>query len=329
MPVAALRLATALAAAALLLPAVARAGQPPAGELEVPAFLSALDDLAGRVEAAGTPGELATVARDVPPAWTVRAGADRFSVDTSPVADALAAADDATWPAARARAVARLAALRAEAAPLAVAGPLPPAHLRGALTEILAAPEFRGRQRYAGLLAIADRVKRWLNSWLPEFAPARGTVMPILRYASWIVAAIAFVLMAWLTWRLLRGVSRDAAIRPTASRGREPIDARAWAARARAAASAGDAREAVRCAYHAVLHRLDEDGAWTIAEDRTPREYLRLLPPADRRQPAVSFVARLFEGTWYGGADPGLDDARTAVRHLSDIGCDAQADPAI
>ena len=42
-----------------------------------------------------------------------------------------------------------------------------------------------------------------------------------------------------------------------------------------------------------------------------------------------SFVARLFEGTWYGGADPGLDDARTAVRHLSDIGCDAQADPAI
>ena len=326
---AATRLATALAAVALLMPAVARAGQPPAGELDAPAFLATLDGLAGRVDAAASPADLATIARDVPPAWTVRTGTDRFTVDAAPVADALATADDQTWPAARARAVARLAALRGEAAPLALAGPPPPAHVRGALTEILAAPEFRGRQRYASLLAFADRVKRWLRSWLPGFAPARGTVMPILRYASWVVAALAFVLLAWLTWRLLRGVSREAARRPAVSRGREPIDARAWAARARAAASAGDAREAVRCAYHAVLHRLDEDGAWTIAEDRTPREYLRLLSAADRRQPAVSFVARLFEGTWYGGAEPALDDARTAVRHLGELGCDAQADPAI
>jgi hypothetical protein len=329
MPVATLRLATALAAAVLLLPSAARAGQPAAGEVDVPAFLASLDDLAGRVEAAATPAELTTLAGDVPAAWRVRAGAERFTVDAAPVVDALAGADAETWLAARARAAARITALRAEAAPLAVAGAPPPKHLRGALAEVLAAPEFRGRQRYAGLLAFADRAKRWLRSWLPNLDRGRGTVMPVLRYASWVLAAVAFLLMAWLTWRLLRGVSRDAAIRPTARRGVEPIDARAWAARARAAAAGGDAREAVRCAYHAVLHRLDEQGAWTIAEDRTPREYLRLLPPADSRHPAVSFVARLFEGTWYGGAEPGLDDARAAVRHLSDIGCDAQADPAI
>jgi hypothetical protein len=178
-------------------------------------------------------------------------------------------------------------------------------------------------------VAFAERIKRWLRSWLPDLDAGTGAMLPILRYATWAVAATAFVLLAWLTWRLLRGVSRDAAVRPRTTGGREPIDARAWAARARAASAGGDAREAVRCAYHAVLHRLDEDGAWTIAEDRTPREYLRLLPAADRRQAAVSFVARLFEGTWYGGADPAIDDARTAVRHLSEIGCDAQADPAI
>ncbi len=129
----------------------------------------------------------------------------------------------------------------------------------------------------------------------------------ILRYATWVIAAVAFVLLAWLTWRVLRGASRDTAARPRPVRGADPVDARTWAARARAAAAAGDAREAVRCAYHAVLHRLDEDGAWTIAEARTPREYMRLLPAADRRQPAVSFVARLFEGTWYGGAEPAID----------------------
>lgn len=328
MPVAT-RLGTAIVAVALLLPAVARAGQPPAGELNVPAFLATLDDLAARVQAAGSPAAVATLARDLPAAWTVRAGDERFTVAAAPVAETLAAADDETWLDARARAVARLTALRDEAAPLAAAGPPPPAHLRGALTEILAAPEFRGRQRYASLLAFADRVKAWLRSWLPNLARGRGTVTPILRYASWVVAVIAFALLAWLTWRLLRGVSRDAAVRPRTSRGVEPIDAGAWAARARAAAASGDAREAVRCAYHAVLHRLDEDGAWTIAEDRTPREYLRLLPAADRRQPAVSFVARLFEGTWYGGAEPAIDDARTAVRHLGDLGCDVQADPAI
>ena len=194
---------------------------------------------------------------------------------------------------------------------------------------MLAAPEFRGRQRYAGLLAFVDRVKRWLRSWLPDARPGTAAVVPFLRYATWVIAAVAFVLLAWLTWRLLRGASRDTAARPRPVRGADPVDARTWAARARAAAAAGDAREAVRCAYHAVLHRLDEDGAWTIAEARTPREYMRLLPAADRRQPAVSFVARLFEGTWYGGAEPAIDDAQTAVRHLKDLGCDAQADPAI
>jgi hypothetical protein len=313
------RVAGVLLAVALLLPAFAGAGQSPASELDVPAFLATLDDLERRVHAANSPAGVATLASELPAAWTVRAGDQRFAVPVAPVAEALAAADAQTWLDARARAVARIAALRAEAAPLARTGTPPPAHLRGALAEVLAAPEFRGRQRYAGLLAFADRVKRWLRSWLPEVQTAGSTVTPILRYAAWVVAALAFVLLAWLTWRLLRGMPRDAPPRPTATPGREPMDAHAWTARARAAASAGNAREAVRCAYHAVLHRLDEDGAWTIEDDRTPREYLRLLSAADRRQPAVSFVARLFEGTWYGGAEPAMDQADAALRHLGDL----------
>jgi hypothetical protein len=317
--------------AVALLATSAHAGQPPAGELDVPAFLATLADLADRVRSAESPQDAVALSRDLPPAWVVRAGDHRFTVAVGPIADSLATTpDDASpWPVVRSRAVARIDALRDEAAPLARTGTPPPAHLRGALAEVLAAPEFRGRQRYAGLVELADRFKRWLRSWLPNAVPGSGAVLPILRYATWAVAAIAFGLLAWLTWRLLRGVSREAAVRPRTSRGAEPIDARAWAARARAAAAAGDARETVRCAYHAVLHRLDEDGAWTIAEDRTPREYLRMLPAADRRQPAVSFVARLFEGTWYGGAEPAIDDARAAVRHLAEIGCDVQADPAI
>jgi hypothetical protein len=314
-----------------VLPAWAGAGQLPDGALDVPAFLGELEALAARVQAAESRDDAAALSRQLPPTWTVRAGDDRFTVAVGPIADALAVppADPSAWTAARTRALARIVALRDEAAPLARSGTAPPVHVRGALAEVLAAPEFRGRQRYAGLVALADRVKQWLRTWLPDVDRGTGEVSRIVRYATWGVTALAFGLLVWLTWRLLRGVSREAAVAPRPGRGLDPIDARAWAARARAAASGGDAREAVRCAYHAVLHRLDEDGAWTIAEDRTPREYLRLLPPADRREAAVSFVARLFEGTWYGGAEPALDDARTAVRHLSDIGCDAQADPAI
>ena len=160
--------------------------------------------------------------------------------------------------------------------------------------------------------------------------PGTAAVVPILRYVSWVDRRGRLRAAGVADWRAaprrLRATPRR---RPRRSRGADAVDARTWAARARAAAAAGDAREAVRCAYHAVLHRLDEDGAWTIEEARTPREYMRLLPAADRRRPAVSFVARLFEGTWYGGAEPGLADAQAAVAISEELGCDAQADPAI
>jgi hypothetical protein len=314
------RFAVALLAVALLLPSAARAGQPADIELDAPAYVARLQDLADRVRAIQSPDDAAALARDLPATWTVRTGNERLTVPASPVFDALTAPSTAeSWAGIRAAAVARIDALREEASPLARAGAPPRPHLRGALADVLAAPEFRGRQRYAGLMAFVDRVRRWLRSWLPGVKPGAAAVVPILRYASWVIAAAAFVLLAWLTWRVLRGATRDAAVRPGPVRGADPVDARTWAARARAAAAAGDAREAVRCAYHAVLHRLDEQGAWTIAEARTPREYMRLLPAADRRQPAVSFVARLFEGTWYGGAEPAIDDAQAAVRHLGEL----------
>src|SRR5204863_637740 len=100
-----------------------------------------------------------------------------------------------SWAAIRAAAAARIDALREEASPLARAGAPPPPHLRGALADVLAAPEFRGRQRYAALMAFVDRVRRWLRSWLPEAKDGAAAVVPILRYATWAIAAVAFVLL--------------------------------------------------------------------------------------------------------------------------------------
>jgi hypothetical protein len=320
-----------LAAATWLL-AAGPAHAQDAAPIEPARFVSALDRLASDVRAA-TPEEASAIAGQLPAEWTIHAGRDRFTVASAPIADALREAarhdDPAGWRAGRDRVAASIEAMRGEAERLTVDGPAPPAHVRAALGEVLAAPEFRGRERYAALMGLADRIRKWVQSWFRPLDGGGQALGTFIKWLSWIAAAAAFVVLAALVWRLLRSASRDTSALARLQPAADPADARTWARRARAAAAAGDAREAVRCAYHAVLHRLDEDGAWTIEEARTPREYLRLLPAADRRHPAVASVARLFEGTWYGGAQPGLDEAQAALGRLGELGCDTHADPAI
>jgi hypothetical protein len=316
----------------LLSPAVASAQDaagPPAA-MDAATFADRLDGLARASKATASAAAVEALLRDLPSAWTVQAGPDRFTVPTAPIVEAHRSRGAAStpWAATRDRAVARIEAMRDEARRLDPNGPARPPHVRQALGEVLAAPEFRGRQRQEALLELWDDLKRWFRSWLPSAGDSGRAVGPAIQWFSWIVAAAAFVLLAGLVWRLLNRSTREARVRVRPAAAREILDAREWAAKARAALAAGQPREALRCAYHAVLHRLDEDGAWTIADARTPREYVRLLPPADRRHDAVSAVARAFERVWFGGAQPALADAEAAVSRLVELGCDAQADPA-
>jgi hypothetical protein len=105
--------------------------------------------------------------------------------------------------------------------------------------------------------------------------------------------------------------------------------AREWALRAMTAARAGDVREAVRCGYHAVVSRLDEQGAWRMDESRTPREYLALLPAGDPRSAALAELTGQFEQIWYGRRQPTGDDARRVADYLERLGCLHAADRAI
>ncbi len=115
-----LRFAVALFAVALL-PAAARAGQPPAADLDAPAFVAMLQPLADEVRVADSAAAAAALAHDLPPAWTVRAGEERLTVPAAPIVDALTATStpESSWPEIRAAAVARIDALREEASPLA------------------------------------------------------------------------------------------------------------------------------------------------------------------------------------------------------------------
>jgi hypothetical protein len=316
-------------AVALLLLCPAPAPGQPAGDPDAAAFAARLDALARASRATASAAEAEALLRDLPAAWTVHAGRDRFTIPTGPIVEAHRAPDAKTpWPAIRDRAVARIEAMRDEARRLGGDGPARPPHVRQALSEVLAAPEFRGRHRYDALMRLWDDVRRWLRSWVPSMDGSGRAVGPAVTWFSWLVAVAAFVLLAALVWRMLERSTLEARIRVRPPAAREILDAGGWAARARAALAAGEPREALRCAYHAVLHRLDEQGAWTIADARTPREYLGLLPAADGRHAAVAAVARAFERVWYGGAQPALADAEAAVTRLGVLGCDAHADPA-
>jgi hypothetical protein len=103
------------------------------------------------------------------------------------------------------------------------------------------------------------------------------------------------------------------------------LTSREWAAKARAALRDGDAREAIRCGYHAVLFRLEEQGVWRVDESRTPREYLSLLKAQDARHAALVDLTREFEQVWY-AARPA--DGRGLLERLEVFGCHAPSEPA-
>ena len=84
---------------------------------------------------------------------------------------------------------------------------------------------------------------------------------------------------------------------------------------------AGQIREGARVAYRAAVSRLDEEGALHIDEARTPREYLRLLPPVHRRHAALSALTTTFERIWYGSRAAAPDEGDKILALLQDLGC--------
>src|SRR5262249_24508049 len=100
------------------------------------------------------------------------------------------------------------------------------------------------------------------------------------------------------------------------------------AIQARALLDAGRIREATRVAYRAAVYRLEEDGLFRVDETRTPREYLRLVPSADRRRVALAGLTSTFERLWYGARQPSSDDGARVLSLLRELKC-LPADPAI
>ena len=194
---------------------------------------------------------------------------------------------------------------------------------RAALQDVLAHREFQRRD----MTEWSDQFQRWVYDWvrylLDTLFGTETTPASVARGLAWIIAigALAALVVWALRMRRSPGASRPLAIAVVPR-----LTSRQWTAKARAALRDGDAREALRCGYHAVLFRLEEQGVWRVDDSRTPREYLSLLTPQDARHAALVDLTREFEQVWY-AARP--TDGRGLLERLEVFGCHAPSEPAI
>jgi hypothetical protein len=191
---------------------------------------------------------------------------------------------------------------------------------RDVLARVLAQPEFHPSTAATLMERLRARATRWLADLWTRLGGSRLGSRDAATTFAWIVGLLALAALTWwLVQSLTRASGRHALGLPPPPRRRR--SSRAWTQDAVAAYDAGAMREAARCAYRAALARLEEEGAWRQDDARTPREYLRLLPPAHRRRATVADLTSRFERTWYDSAAGSSDDTRAMLARLEELGC--------
>ena len=302
----------------------------PAGQsssILVSEFVSELDTLTTALSSA-SPSDAGALAARVPLRWRVNTGADEIAVDGTWIIHAArdAASSPDKWPERRKQIVARLTEIRAHAAERPDAGALTStrASVRSAVGTVLERGEFQqGGESWLSVLS--QRVGEWLRKLLERVGASGLATRQSAVVLAWIAAVAAFAgLGIWLARFLDR--PRHGAAMGLARTQTPRLSAREWTSRAMGALSAGDTREATRCAYNAAIRRVEEQGGWRIDHARTPREYLPLLGSDDARRGPVGELTQQFERVWYGNRTASADEVRSVMSNLEKLGCLAAAD---
>lgn len=158
-----------------------------------------------------------------------------------------------------------------------------------------------------------------LQSWLVELidklfkklpfdAPKPGEREPDFRSGWWVQLGLWIVLTLLLSWaavwfmrRARRPPGDEDGVRVILGEPVGPdVDADALLAQARAAADAGDWRQAVRKVYIALLHDLDKRAIVSLNPAWTNREYLNAVRAQGRLYPAMRELTDRFDVLWYG-----------------------------
>ncbi len=250
--------------------------------------------------AAVQPGseEIDTALAELPATWTVQTESQTFSVSSAAVKEKLRAYQrDSKQTDSLADARRLITTLLVDAKGMD-AGSIDAHADRQRLDQILARKEFYGALHQSWW----ERLKREAQLLLFRLLERLfgSSAFPVLgRIFVWVMAALAFSLLAWWVVRnyLRSGEFAHFSGQPGAISAKPWRD---WQAEAQTAAEQGRWRDAVHFSYWTAISFLEGQGLWRPDRARTPREYLRLLPRADVHRESLAELTREFERVWYG-----------------------------
>lgn len=255
----------------------------------------------------------------LPPKWVVEHDGQRMEVSTlwlsGDLADLGARGDAKSLEDAREH----LRALRQQAD----AADSPPRSWdkeRAKANAILSRKEFAAVAPPGWLDRMQERFERWLERVLGRTIGRIFDYPNLGRVLIWSLIGFAVAVLALWTYRRLTRQAKEEEVAEEAAEAR-PAGWKAWANQASTAATRGDFREAVRCAYWAAIHRLEGLGSWRPDPARTPREYVRALPAGSVRRPPLLAVTRKFEMTWYAQHEATRQDFEESAAELEKLGC--------
>ena len=202
------------------------------------------------------------------------------------------------------------------------------ASARAALNRILARNEFASGRKQSWWDRFRERINELLYDAFLRLLSQIGGQKSMGEVLLWLgVCAAAILIAYWIFRRWFRAARLGEMALQSAG-----VPARSWQQwvfLSRGAASQGDYRMAIHCAYWAGVMRLEELGALPADRAKTPREYLRamnkpnLLAPKTHttRYQALSLLTSRLEKIWYGYHAATETDFLDSLAQLEVLGC--------
>jgi Domain of unknown function (DUF4129) len=286
-------------------------------ELDLPAYEAELDRCAASLK---RPGGVPALRKSLPRTWLVRSSEDHFEVSTEWLSTSLQKWEHDPTKLALRDVEARLSAMRKAAADLEAGPPrTAPTTAREHLEKILNSREFAGVQGPSAWEIWKARAARWIADRVYRLLSRLHLGASAGNALAWITVGLALVALSYWVWQSLSRITRvPLSPAPDSS---DTAASHRWAKDALAAAERGDYREAVHCAYWAVVGHMEDLGILKRDRSRTPRESLRLLDSHPTEQESLREFTRHFELIWYGYRPAAAEDWTSARKHMEKMGC--------
>lgn len=286
--------------------------------LTVPEYIAELDRLASATKDLASPEQVPALLMAIPPVWHVQSGQRNFEVRSEWLRRDLSDWQKNSSSEIQDRIVSRLQTLRFEAAAFQDTS-ADASQKRVLLNGILLGREFQNVHGPTWLDRLQQRALELLVNLLGRFfaSSAIPTIGNVVVYG---LVALALLAVAYWMYRTIRNNAGleiiGANALPVSSKGWK-----LWMSEARRAAEKGNWRDAIHLSYWCGISFLEAQESWRPDTARTPREYLRLLPPVNENRETLVALTRTFELVWYGTQEADANAFSETLAQLEKLGC--------